>query len=97
MLDLCFVLHPSYIYQYKIVPSLSDHDAIIVDMFHYTPCNIAPKRKYIVLKNQTGSTSVQNLKTLLPIFNEKNSRSVQNNRDYFHQNLLQAELKILPG
>ena len=29
ILDLRFVSHPSYINQYKIVPGLSDHDAII--------------------------------------------------------------------
>ena len=50
MLDLyLYRIQVVYVYQYKIVPGLSDHDALIVDMFHYIPCNIAPKKKLAIL------------------------------------------------
>ena len=69
ILDLCFVSHPSYINQYKIVPGLSDYDAIIVDIVVELYV-AAIKRKCIALKRQTGPPFIRNLLVfLMNIFN----------------------------
>ena len=33
--DLCFTSHPGSIYQYKIVPSFSEHDAVIINIVQH--------------------------------------------------------------
>ena len=45
ILDLCFSSHSSSRHQYRIVPGLSDHDAIFMDMLNYDPRNKKPNKK----------------------------------------------------
>ena len=55
-LDLCFISHPNCIQHYKIaiVPGLSDHDAVFLDLYHHAGHNAKPKKK--VYFYQCGKT-----------------------------------------
>ena len=93
ILDLCFVLHPNCIQHYKIAPGLSDHDAVILDMYHHAGHNVKLKKKiYCYRKADWASLRIEleNITTTYFQLNEANSRSIQDNRDYFHNLLLQA-------
>ena len=92
-LDLCFTSHPRHIHQFTIVPGLSDHDAIIMDILIFTPCNTKLKKKvycfnkadWISLHEKVCSMSTDYFQ-----LNETSSRSVHENWNYFHKNLMHA-------
>jgi len=50
ILDLCFIPHPSYVYQSRTVPGLSDHNAVIVNLIDCTPCNSKLRKKMYCFK-----------------------------------------------
>ena len=92
ILDLCFVSHPC-IQHYKIAPGLSDHDAVILDMYHHAGHNVKLKKKiYCYRKADWASLRIEleNITTTYFQLNEANPRSIQDNWDYFHNLLLQA-------
>ena len=50
ILDLCFISHPSYVCQCRTVSSLSDRNAVIVDLLNCIPCNSKPRKKMYCFK-----------------------------------------------
>ena len=99
ILDLCFTSHPSYIHQSTTVPGLSDHEAIIIDILNCIPSNKNLKKKvycynkadWISLHEKVASISNDYLQ-----LNETSSRSVCENWNYFHKNLMQAVEAHIP-
>jgi len=48
--DLCFVSHPDYVLNYEVVPGISDHDAVIVNMLNCISVSDNPKNEILCSK-----------------------------------------------
>ena len=93
ILDLCFTSHPDLSLGFTIVPGLSDHDAVIVSFVSklYLP-NQLP-RKVPIYKNVDWDAVRQSVAILSEEYfylNETQPRSVLDNWQYIHLNLLQG-------
>ena len=76
-----------------IAPGLSDHDAVILDMYHHVGHNVKPKKKIYCFKKADWASlqiELENITNTYFQLNEANSRSIQDNWDYFHNFVLQA-------
>ena len=79
-----------------IVPGLSDHDAVIVDILNYTPCYVKPKKKVYCFRKADWTSLRQRLASISNDYFQLNARSVQENWNYFYENLLQANEAYIP-
>jgi len=99
ILDLCFISHPSYVCHSNTVPRLSDHDAVIVDLFNSIPSNDEPRKKTYCFKRADWISlrdKVVNISIAYFQLNNIYSRSVEENWTYIHRNLLQAIEVCIP-
>ena len=77
ILDLCFTSHPGSIHQYKIVPGLSDHDTIIIEILYWT-CLPKQSPRKIYLYNKANWDEIRlSLLYVSEVYFELNSNSVR--------------------
>jgi len=93
ILDLCFTSHPDRINQCIIVPGLSDHDAVIVEVLYNLPFSRKPKKRVYCYNRADWDGLREELIELSSHYFERNvncTKSVQENSKYICDNLLKA-------
>ena len=99
ILDLCFISHPSFINQYKIVSGFSDHEVVIIEIFYNIPINKRPKKCVYYYNRADWDTLHEEMTEISRYYfeqNENNNRSVEDNWNYICDNLLKAINTYIP-
>ena len=100
ILDLCFTTHPDYIEQCATVPGFSDHDAVIVDLTNLRTSHNKHERKIYLYNRANWDVVRDEISVVSDMYfnlNENNTRTVEQNWNFFHENILSIVDKNIPA
>jgi len=98
-LDLCFTTHPDYIEQCTTVPGFDDHDAVIVDLTNLRTSHIKHERKINLYSRANWDVIRDEISVVSDMYfnlNENNTRTVEQNWNFFHEKILLIVDKHIP-
>ena len=100
ILDLCFTTHPDYIEQCATVPGFSDHDAVIVDLTNLRTSYNKHERKIYLYNRANWDVVRDEISVVSDMYfnlNENSTRTVEQNWNFFHENILSIVDKNIPA
>ena len=95
-----FTIHLDYIEQCTTVPRFSDHDAVVLDLTNLCTSHNKHERK-IYLYNRANWNAIRDeisvVSDMYFNLNKNNTRSVEQNWNFFHENILLIVDKHIPA
>jgi len=99
ILNLCFISHPDYVLNYEVVPSVSDHDAVIVNILNCITVSDYPKNEILCYKQADWPLirdSLVNISNTYFRNNKTTSKSVEENWSFFRDSILKTIKDFIP-